>query len=42
MYYYLQVGDFVLVEDETETKNDFKMVGLETSVCMWFGSHILL
>lgn len=28
-----QVGDVVLVQDESVTDNEFKMVGLETLVC---------
>lgn len=31
--YALQVGDVVLVEDETVIENEFKMIGLETLVC---------
>ena len=31
--YSLQVGDVVLIQDESVMENEFKMVGLETLVC---------
>lgn len=36
----IQVGDFVLVEDESVMENEFKLIGLQTLVCSltscWF------
>lgn len=40
--YYFQVGDVVLVEDESVIENDFKMVGLETLVCLIFCKYMYL
>lgn len=33
IFFSLQVGDVVLVQDESVMENEFKMVGLETLVC---------
>ena len=37
--YSLQVGDVVLVQDESVMEDEFKMVGLETLVCSIVSSH---
>lgn len=37
--YSLQVGDVVLVQDESVMEDEFKMVGLETLVCSVVSSH---
>ena len=34
IHYSVQVGDVVLVEDESVIENEFKIAGLETLVCL--------